>query len=135
MGLSDFSYLGISDQEILGREMDCEREVNGKIWKYLKDMEREIESENVNMKKKWTVLRLKMDEYEACLCKSSWVSVFGPPFTHFSAFAPPSGLSLYLSIYVYAVMIEITVNTPSTMSVFFPNYGIYFSRKFNGTLF
>ncbi|XP_062159426.1 uncharacterized protein LOC133866796 isoform X2 [Alnus glutinosa] len=58
-------------QEILGRATEDEVKVCEKI---LRDVEMAWEPTNLN---KWLVTTLKMDGYEASLCKTSWVSTFG----------------------------------------------------------
>lgn len=51
--------------------------------------------------KEGIVLRLKMDDYEASLCKSSRVSTFGRPFAQVSTLGRPSGKSIYQKLYLY----------------------------------
>ncbi|XP_023877070.1 uncharacterized protein LOC111989510 [Quercus suber] len=59
--------------EILGRAMEAEVEVLEKILMYMRD----ISGDHTNHMKKWLVTKLKMDGYEASLCKTSWLSAFG----------------------------------------------------------
>ncbi|XP_059630553.1 uncharacterized protein LOC132273590 isoform X2 [Cornus florida] len=68
----------ISLQDILGRVTDGEIEILEKILLYLKDMEHTEQTNNNNIKE-WIVLKLKMDSYEASLCKTTWVTTFGRP--------------------------------------------------------
>ncbi|KAK3028866.1 hypothetical protein RJ639_038551 [Escallonia herrerae] len=67
----------VSLKAILERVSDAESEILGKILLYLNDMEAMGETNNVM--KRWIVSRLKMDGHEACLCTTSWISIFGPP--------------------------------------------------------
>ncbi|KAL5560417.1 hypothetical protein UlMin_036628 [Ulmus minor] len=60
--------------EIVWRVMDSEVEILEKILMYLRDIGNVREP---NSLKKWVVLRLKMDGYEASLCKTSWVCFRG----------------------------------------------------------
>ncbi|XP_030950292.1 uncharacterized protein LOC115974190 [Quercus lobata] len=60
-------------KEILGRAMEAEVEVLEKILMYMRD----ISGDHTNHMKKWLVTKLKMDGYEASLCKTSWLSSFG----------------------------------------------------------
>ncbi|KAA8546527.1 hypothetical protein F0562_002734 [Nyssa sinensis] len=69
------TYL-ISLQEILERVTYAETQILQKILLYLKRVEATGETKNL---KKWIVLRLKTDGYEASLCKTSWVTAFGRP--------------------------------------------------------
>ncbi|PON76306.1 hypothetical protein PanWU01x14_037240 [Parasponia andersonii] len=61
-------------QEIIWRAMDIEVEILEKILMYVRNTGSLIEPKDVN---KWVVLRLKIDGYEASLCKTSWVSFLG----------------------------------------------------------
>ena len=53
--------------------MEAEVEVLEKILMYTRD----ISGDHTNHMKKWLVTKLKMDGYEASLCKTSWLSPFG----------------------------------------------------------
>ena len=53
--------------------MEAEVEVLEKILMYMRD----ISGDHTNHMKKWLVTKLKMDGYEASLCKTSWLSSFG----------------------------------------------------------
>ena len=64
--------------------MEAEVEVLEKILMYTRD----ISGDHTNHMKKWLVTKLKMDGYEASLCKTSWLSPFGHS----------KGLSLSLSL-------------------------------------
>ena len=64
--------------------MEAEVEVLEKILMYMRD----ISGDHTNHMKKWLVTKLKMDRYEASLCKTSWHSPFGLS----------KGLSLSLSL-------------------------------------
>ena len=64
--------------------MEAEVEVLEKILMYTRD----ISGDHTNHMKKWLVTKLKMDRYEASLCKTSWHSPFGLS----------KGLSLSLSL-------------------------------------
>ena len=66
--------------------MEAEVEVLEKILMYMKD----ISGDHTNHMKKWLVTKLKMDGYEASLCKTSWLSPFGHS----------KGLSLSLSLFL-----------------------------------
>ncbi|XP_016497863.2 uncharacterized protein LOC107816646 [Nicotiana tabacum] len=67
----------LSLQDILENVTDAETEILGKILFYWRNMV------NNNMKPKelrqWIVNRLRMDHYEASLCKTSWITTFGRP--------------------------------------------------------
>ncbi|KAK2985448.1 hypothetical protein RJ640_006744 [Escallonia rubra] len=67
----------VSLKAILERISDAESEILEKILLYLNDMEAMGEANNIM--KRWIVSRLKMDGHEACLCTTSWISIFGPP--------------------------------------------------------
>ncbi|KAM5562435.1 hypothetical protein ABKV19_017584 [Rosa sericea] len=60
-------------QEIIWKATDHENEILDKISIYLRDIESMIDQPK-NLKNKWVVMKLKMDGYEASLCKTSWVS-------------------------------------------------------------
>ncbi|PRQ24853.1 hypothetical protein RchiOBHm_Chr6g0277051 [Rosa chinensis] len=60
-------------QEIIWKATDHENEILDKISIYLRDLESMIHQPK-NLKNKWVVMKLKMDGYEASLCKTSWVS-------------------------------------------------------------
>ncbi|CAK9145737.1 unnamed protein product [Ilex paraguariensis] len=66
----------LSLQEILNSVTDAEAEILGRTLWYLKDLEDIGASNNL---KKWVVLKLKNDGYEASLCKTYWVSTFDRP--------------------------------------------------------
>lgn len=72
-------------QEILGMVTSAEDEVLQKILKYKRDTG--ISGETTSLKK-WLVIRLNTEGYEASLCKTSWVSTFGPP-TRITTFGCP----------------------------------------------
>ncbi|KAK9270704.1 hypothetical protein L1049_026287 [Liquidambar formosana] len=63
-------------QEILRRVIESEAEVVEKVKMHLRNMGSAGEPPNLN---KCMVARLKMDGFEASLCKSSWVTTFGRP--------------------------------------------------------
>lgn len=63
-------------QEIMEETPEAEAEIYGKILFYLGAMK---SMEKLNTLKKWIVFRLKMDNYEAHLCQTSWSTPFGPP--------------------------------------------------------
>ncbi|KAM7507856.1 hypothetical protein LguiA_018309 [Lonicera macranthoides] len=92
----------LSLQETLERGSVIESEVLERILMYLKDMEgfddQILNNNDNNNIKEWIVLRLKMDDYEASLCKSSWVSTFGRPFTQVSTLGHPSGDYEYIDV-------------------------------------
>ncbi|KAK9944059.1 hypothetical protein M0R45_009644 [Rubus argutus] len=60
-------------QEIIWKATDHENEILEKISNYLRDMGSMMDQPK-KMKNKWVVMKLKMDGYEASLCKTSWVS-------------------------------------------------------------
>ncbi|KAF3959383.1 hypothetical protein CMV_015798 [Castanea mollissima] len=60
-------------KEILGRAKEAEVEVLEKILMYMRD----ISGDHTNHMNKCLVTKLKMDGYEASLCKTSWLSPFG----------------------------------------------------------
>ncbi|XP_062024653.1 uncharacterized protein LOC133740726 isoform X2 [Rosa rugosa] len=60
-------------QEIIWKATHHENEILDKISIYLRDIESMIDQPK-NLKNKWVVMKLKMDGYEASLCKTSWVS-------------------------------------------------------------
>ncbi|CAK9141397.1 unnamed protein product [Ilex paraguariensis] len=64
----------VSLQEILKSVTDAEIEVLGRTLCYLKSLEAIGQANNL---KKWVVLNLKKDGYEASLCKTSWATAFG----------------------------------------------------------
>ncbi|KAH6835242.1 hypothetical protein C2S53_012406 [Perilla frutescens var. hirtella] len=63
-------------QEIMEECPEAEAEIYGKILLYIKAMK---SKEKLSTLKKWIVFRLKMDNYEAHLCQTSWSTPFGPP--------------------------------------------------------
>nr|GMD55988.1 uncharacterized protein LOC109184781 [Ipomoea batatas]GME11308.1 uncharacterized protein LOC109184781 [Ipomoea batatas]GME11312.1 uncharacterized protein LOC109184781 [Ipomoea batatas] len=65
----------LSLQEILESVTDSEAEILGKILFYWREV-RNLEAEKL---RKWIVSRLRMDDYEASLCTTSWVTTFGRP--------------------------------------------------------
>ncbi|KAJ8558008.1 hypothetical protein K7X08_004774 [Anisodus acutangulus] len=64
------TYLSL--QDILENASDAETEILGKIFFYLRNME-------PKKLRQWIVNRLRMDEYEASLCKTSWITSSGRP--------------------------------------------------------
>ncbi|CAK9134744.1 unnamed protein product [Ilex paraguariensis] len=78
----------LSLQEILENVTDAEIEVLGKVLLYLDDTE-PMDQKPENLRK-WVGLNLKIDSYEASLCKTSWVTTFGRR----------AGLSLSISLYL-----------------------------------
>ncbi|KAJ4967082.1 hypothetical protein NE237_018931 [Protea cynaroides] len=65
-------------QEILGStDEDTEAEILQKVLKYLRTKNTPV-SKTTNLKK-WLVIRLRMDGYDACLCRTSWVTTFNCP--------------------------------------------------------
>lgn len=69
-------YLCMFWQEIIWRATDSEIEILEKILMYVRNME-SVEGGDSSNLKKWVVMKLKMDGYDASLCKTSWVSTFG----------------------------------------------------------
>lgn len=65
---SSFQYL----QEILESVTVAEAEILGKIFLYLKDLE-------PSKLRKWIVMKLGMEYYDASLCRTSWVTTFNRP--------------------------------------------------------
>ncbi|XP_043722607.1 uncharacterized protein LOC122669814 [Telopea speciosissima] len=63
-------------QEILGSVEDTEDEVHQKILKYLRNKNTAWKTTNL---KKWLVMRLRMDGYDASLCRTSWVTTYNCP--------------------------------------------------------
>ncbi|XP_050365229.1 uncharacterized protein LOC126783748 isoform X2 [Argentina anserina] len=63
----------ITLQEMLWNATDHEDEILDKISFYLRDIGSMID-EPKHLKNKWVVMKLKMDGYQASLCKTSWVS-------------------------------------------------------------
>nr|GMD50246.1 uncharacterized protein LOC109184781 [Ipomoea batatas] len=65
----------LSLQETLESVIDSEAEILGKILFYWREV-RNLKAEKL---RKWIVSRLRMDDYEASLCTTSWVTTFGRP--------------------------------------------------------
>ncbi|XP_060182978.1 uncharacterized protein LOC132612867 isoform X2 [Lycium barbarum] len=63
------NYLSL--QDILGTVSDAETEILGKILFYWRNMVNNMEPKKL---RQWIVNRLRMDEYEASLCKTSWIT-------------------------------------------------------------
>ncbi|XP_042512902.1 uncharacterized protein LOC122087731 isoform X2 [Macadamia integrifolia] len=63
-------------QEILGSVEDTEEEVLQKVLKYLRNKNTAGKTTNL---KKWLVMRLRIDGYDASLCRTSWVTTFNCP--------------------------------------------------------
>ncbi|KAK1391924.1 Aldehyde dehydrogenase family [Heracleum sosnowskyi] len=64
----------VSLQKVLEEKSDCETKILEKVLLYMNE---KGHHENI---KEFVVLRLKMDNYEASLCKTSWISTtFGTP--------------------------------------------------------
>ncbi|XP_074375446.1 uncharacterized protein LOC141717252 isoform X2 [Apium graveolens] len=60
--------------QVLEERSDCETKILEKILLYMND------KEHIENMKDFVVLRLKMDNYEASICKTSWLSTtFGTP--------------------------------------------------------
>nr|XP_043639473.1 uncharacterized protein LOC122610560 [Erigeron canadensis] len=71
------SSFHLSLQEILSKSSHGETEVFEKILFYLKESgNKSGKMFNLN---KWIIMRLKMDNYEASLCETSWISTSGQP--------------------------------------------------------
>lgn len=82
-----FFFFWVYFKEILESVTDSEAEILGKILFYWREV-MNLEAEKL---RKWIVNRLRMDEYEASLCKTSWVTTFARPSgiyfsTHFLPF-------------------------------------------------
>lgn len=65
-------------QDIILEAKDIETRVLDKVLMYVRGM-----GEPSSLKK-WVVMRLQMDGYEASLCKTSWASTFGHRVFHFT---------------------------------------------------
>ncbi|KAF3445554.1 hypothetical protein FNV43_RR10730 [Rhamnella rubrinervis] len=76
--LTDHPPIYLTLQDIIWRATDSEIEILEKILMYVKNMERVVRGDSSNLNK-WVVMKLKMDGYDASLCKTSWVSTFGLP--------------------------------------------------------
>lgn len=63
-------------QEILRCKTDAEIQVLEKVLKYMKSRR---DAEKITSLKKWLVMRLKMDGFNATLCQTSWVTTLGCP--------------------------------------------------------
>ncbi|XP_042512894.1 uncharacterized protein LOC122087731 isoform X1 [Macadamia integrifolia] len=74
-------------QEILGSVEDTEEEVLQKVLKYLRNKNTAGKTTNL---KKWLVMRLRIDGYDASLCRTSWVTTFN---------CPGGSLSISLSLF------------------------------------
>ncbi|PHU14524.1 hypothetical protein BC332_15729 [Capsicum chinense] len=68
------TYLSL--QGILENVSDTETEIHGKILFYWRNMVNNMEPEKL---RQWIVNRLRTDEYEASLCKTSWITSSGRP--------------------------------------------------------
>ncbi|XP_055831432.1 uncharacterized protein LOC129900473 isoform X2 [Solanum dulcamara] len=68
------TYLSLKD--ILENVSDAEREILGKILFYWRNMVNNMEPTKL---RQWIVNRLRMDEYEASLCKTCWITSSGRP--------------------------------------------------------
>lgn len=66
------TYLSL--QDILENFSDAETEIHGKIMFYWRNMVNSMEPKKL---RQWIVNRLRMDEYEASLCKTSWITSSG----------------------------------------------------------
>lgn len=66
----------ISLKDILENVSDAEREILGKILFYWRNMVNNMDPKKL---RQWIVNRLRMDEYEASLCKTSWITSSGSP--------------------------------------------------------
>ncbi|XP_060182942.1 uncharacterized protein LOC132612867 isoform X1 [Lycium barbarum] len=73
------NYLSL--QDILGTVSDAETEILGKILFYWRNMVNNMEPKKL---RQWIVNRLRMDEYEASLCKTSWITSGRPSAFHFT---------------------------------------------------
>ncbi|GJR22854.1 DNA-directed RNA polymerase subunit beta-beta protein [Tanacetum coccineum] len=62
-------------QEILDKSSHAANEVLEKILLYMED--NEYKSGKVFNLNKWIIMRLKMDNFEASLCETSWISTLG----------------------------------------------------------
>ncbi|KAJ8563593.1 hypothetical protein K7X08_032045 [Anisodus acutangulus] len=61
----------LSLQDILENVSDAETEILGKVLFYRRNMVSKMEAKKL---RQWIVNRLRMDEYEASLCKTSWIT-------------------------------------------------------------
>ncbi|KAK2659301.1 hypothetical protein Ddye_005834 [Dipteronia dyeriana] len=60
-------------QEVLGKQStDVEVEIGEKISVYLKNMSSTVGERETRNQKKWVVMKLIMDGYDASLCKTTW---------------------------------------------------------------
>lgn len=76
---ADHVYMYVCDhlQEIMEETPEAEAEIYGKVLFYLRAL-KSMEKLN-RLIKQWIVFRLKMDNYEAHLCQTSWSTPFGKP--------------------------------------------------------